>query len=78
MHQNCEECTRLWSEYALATRHFLKVEGQLRTASISHDDQTVRELKPLVERAGAERNLLRRMIESHEKKASENSGTAVA
>ena len=78
MHQNCQECTRLWSEYALATRHFLKVEGQLRAASVSRDDQAVRELEPLMERAAAERNLLRRMIETHEKQASENSGTAVA
>jgi hypothetical protein len=69
MHHNCQECTRLWSEYALATRHFLKLEGRLQIAKLSRDDRTVTELTPLVLRASDERSDLRRQIESHENAA---------
>ena len=76
MHHNCTECTRLWSEYALATRHFLKLEGRLQIAGISRDDKTVAELAPLVERASEERNELRRQIEAHETAARAEAATA--
>jgi hypothetical protein len=66
MHYECQECTRLWSEYALATRHYLKLERRLETAEISHDQRTIDELKPRVKSAFDERAEVRRMIESHE------------
>jgi len=66
MHQNCPECTRLWSEYALATRHYLKLEGRLQIADLSRDEKTVAELTPLVQRAAVERTDLRHQIEAHE------------
>jgi hypothetical protein len=66
MHQNCQECTRLWSEYALATRHYLKLEGRLQIADISHDQRTIAELSPLVKSAFDQRADIRRQIESHE------------
>ena len=66
MHQNCSECTRLWSEYALAMRHYLKLEGRLRFAGDSHDRRAVAELTPMMERATAERLDLRRQIHEHE------------
>ena len=66
MHQNCQECVRLWNEYALATRHYLKIEGKLQIADISHDDQTVSQLRPMLNDAAAERTELRRLIEQHE------------
>jgi hypothetical protein len=66
MHQNCKECTRLWSEYALATRHYLKIEGKMQIADISRDERTVCELQPLVQSAALERAELRRQIDEHE------------
>lgn len=66
MHQNCQECTRLWSEYALATRHFLKLEGRVQIAGVSRDTKTVADLTPLLESASAERAELRRQIQEHE------------
>ena len=78
MHQNCQECTRLWNEYALATRHFLNVEGKLQTASISHDERTVLELTPVLERAATERANIRRLIDKHEGVVSQGSEIAVA
>jgi hypothetical protein len=67
MHQNCPECTRLWSEYALVTRHFLKLEGRLQIAGISRDHATTSELSSLVERAAGERAELRKQIQDHER-----------
>ena len=66
MHRNCQECVRLWNEYALATRHYLKVEGRLQTAAVSRDTRTARELQPAVERAAAERERIRNLIRQHE------------
>ncbi len=66
MHQNCQECTRLWSEYALATRHYLKLEGRLQIADVSQDRKTVADLTPLIERAAVEQSEIRRQIQEHE------------
>jgi hypothetical protein len=66
MHQNCQQCTRLWSEYALATRHYLKLEGRLQMANLSHDRRAISDLTPSLERAAAERSELRRLIQEHE------------
>jgi hypothetical protein len=69
MHHECEDCTRLWSEYALATRHHLKLEGRLRIADLSHDQAAIEELTPLVKSAFDERAEIRRVIERHEGQA---------
>ena len=69
MHQNCQECTRLWSEYALATRHYLKLEGRLQIADASLDSKTVDDLRPLLDEAAHERAELRRQIQEHEQQA---------
>jgi hypothetical protein len=75
MHHNCQECTRLWSEYALATRHYLKLEGRLQIADLSRDEKAVAELTPLVLRASDERTDLRRQIDAHQ---TESAGRAEA
>jgi hypothetical protein len=66
MHSNCTQCTRLWNEYALATRHFLKIEGRLRVAQTSHDDQSARQLAPMFDEADRERKRVRHEIDNHE------------
>jgi hypothetical protein len=66
MHHECQECIRLWNEYALATRHYLKIEGKLQIADISHDEKTVSQLRPMLDEAAAERTELRKLIEMHE------------
>jgi hypothetical protein len=68
MHQNCDECTRLWNEYALATRHFLKLSGKLEIADSSNDPRSAQQLRPMVEQAATEREELRRQINQHEHK----------
>ena len=66
MHYDCQECTRLWCEYALATRHYLKLERRLQTAELSHDHVIIDELAPLVKSAFDDRAEMRRLIERHE------------
>jgi hypothetical protein len=76
MHHNCQECTRLWSEYALATRHYLKLEGRLQIAELSRDEKAVAELTPLVLRASDERTDLRRQIDAHQTAGKAEAATA--
>jgi hypothetical protein len=66
MHYNCQECTRLWNEYALTTRHYLKVEGKLRIATDARDEAAIQQLSPVVDRAAAERAKVKREIDRHE------------
>jgi hypothetical protein len=66
MHHNCQECTRLWAEYALATRHYLNLEGRLQIAHVSRDEKTLAQLTPMLQRADQERADLRRSISEHE------------
>jgi len=67
MHQNCNDCSRLWNEYALATRHFLKLSGKLEIAESSNDARSAQELRPMVEQAAVERDELRQQIDQHER-----------
>ena len=76
MHHQCEECTRLWSEYALATRHHLKLEGRLRIAESSRDEAAIDELTPLVKSAFDGRAEIRRLIERHESQSRAGSAGA--
>lgn len=76
MHHDCDECTRLWSEYALATRHYLKLEGRLQIAGASRDETAAAQLAPLLQRASEERNDLRRQIEQHEARGRAEAATA--
>ncbi len=66
MHLNCPECSRLWNEYALVTRHYLKVEGKLQIADISRDEEALMRLRPQLAQAAADRLELRRLIEQHQ------------
>lgn len=66
MHQNCDECSRLWNEYALATRHYLKLSGKLEIAESSNDQRLTQELRPMAEHAAMEREELRQQIDQHE------------
>ncbi len=78
MHYNCQECTRLWNDYALATRHYLKVEGRLQMAKTSHDESAVEVLAPVFRSAAAERTRLRKEIETHERLSQLRAGAAPA
>jgi len=65
MHDNCGECSRLGSEYALATRHYLKLQSRLEFARTARDQATEQELAPRLERAGEERLRLQEELDQH-------------
>ena len=56
----------MWSEYALVTRHYLKLEGQMKIAELSRDARSGAALAPQLETAARERSDLRRRIQEHE------------
>ena len=63
---HCEECQRLWHEYAHATTAHIKLESQLRLAALSHEHVTIPELTIQAEIAGALRASLRQTIQEHD------------
>ena len=69
MWPNCEECARLWKEYARATTAHLRVDSKLRVAALAHDSQQIIALTPELEAAESSRTLLREAIHEHERLA---------
>ena len=65
---NCEDCQRLWREYALGTTEHIRLDSKLRLAALEHDEEKIRTLTPEVERAEETRYTLRRAIREHDVK----------
>ena len=64
--QSCDECNRLWREYAVATNSDIKLNGQLKLAALSHDPGLSQQLAPTSDAATHERESLRQQIKEHE------------
>jgi 5-methylthioribose kinase len=64
----CEECNRLWGEYAEATNADLKVMSNQQIASIRQDSSALATLDVLQREAGDRRERARRAIKDHERK----------
>ena len=65
---SCEECTRLWREFAAATTEHIRLDSKLRLAALEHNGEKITWLKPRVECAQRLRNELRVAIRKHEEK----------
>jgi hypothetical protein len=76
MHDNCGECSRLGSEYALAMRHYLKLQSRLEFARVARDEATEQELAPRLERASEERRRLQEELDQHWADGERNVGGA--
>ena len=63
---NCDECQRLWHEYAQATTAHIKLEGKLRLAALAHEHETIPALTIQAEGAGVLRASLREAIRKHD------------
>ncbi len=48
MVNGCEECVRLWREYAIATHQHFHLDSKLQLAGLSHDHGWVQRLTPEV------------------------------
>ena len=62
----CEECQRLWHEYAHATTAHIRLESKLRLAALSHEHESIPELTIQAENAGVLRTSLRETIQKHD------------
>jgi len=64
--QFCQECNRLWREYALATNQDIKVDGQRKLALLRYDPGLSEQLTTQSETAAHDRESLRQQIKEHE------------
>jgi hypothetical protein len=62
----CDECHRLWQEYAKATTDHIRFDSKLRVAALSHDPEAIRVLTHQVEGAEEQREWAGETIRKHE------------
>jgi len=64
--QKCDECQRLWQEYARTTTDHIRLDSKLRIAALSHDPEAIQVLTRQVEGAEEQREWTREAIRKHE------------
>jgi uncharacterized protein YifN (PemK superfamily) len=69
MRAGCEECQRLWREYAWATTEHIRSDNKLRLAALEHDYEAIKQLTPRTDTAEKSRIDLRAAIAAHENAA---------
>ena len=63
---DCEECRRLSAEYEAATMEWFRVQGQLRVAEYSRDEESSNRIMAELSLIASRRNALREQAETHE------------
>jgi hypothetical protein len=66
MVNGCEECARLWRDYAMATHEHFHLDSKLQLAGLSHDHEGIQKLAPLVTDSCRRRIAVREEITRHE------------
>jgi hypothetical protein len=66
MWTRCEECRRLWREYAFATTDHVRLGNNLQLAALKRDTEAIGILTPQVESAAEKRQSSREAIREHE------------
>jgi hypothetical protein len=66
MNDQCDECRRLWREYATATTAHIQLDNKLKLAALTGDNAKVRVLTPQTEKAENTRKVLRGTIRAHD------------
>jgi hypothetical protein len=69
LYSDCEECQRLWREYAVATTNHIRLDSKLRLAALERDLEGIRMLTIEVETAERERAASRDVLRRHEAEA---------
>jgi hypothetical protein len=62
----CEECRRLWREYADATTEHIRLGSKLQLAAMGSETEAIGILTPQLESAAEKRQLSREAIRGHE------------
>jgi hypothetical protein len=63
---DCQECQRLSSEYEAATMEWFRVQGQLRVAEYSRDEESSNRIMAELSLIASRRHALREEAEKHE------------
>lgn len=69
MQAGCEECQRLWLEYASAIAEHIRSDNKLRLAALKRDYEAIKQLALGVDAAEKNRNGLRTALADHENAA---------
>ena len=64
--ETCEECRSLFEEYRSALMQCIKLDGQLRLASLSTDLQAMDSCSDALADANSRRDALRQAVRNHE------------
>jgi hypothetical protein len=62
----CDECRRLWRDYADVTAAHFYLDNKLKLAALSGDEVKVQVLTPQDEKTEANRTLMRETIRAHD------------
>jgi hypothetical protein len=62
----CEECRRLWREYADATTEHIRLGSKLQLSAMCRDNEAIVILTPQVNSAAEKRQLSREAFRGHE------------
>ena len=62
---DCKECQRLSAEYEAATMEWFRVQGQLRVAEYSREEESSNRIVAELSLIAARRHALREAIEKH-------------
>lgn len=65
----CKECHHLAARYEAATMEWFRVQGQLRVAEFSREEESSSRIFAELSAIAARRNALRRTFEKHETEA---------
>jgi hypothetical protein len=66
MWTRCEECQRLWREYAFATTDHVRLGNNLQLAALKCDREAIAILTPQLESAAEKRQSSREVFRGHE------------
>ena len=66
MVEDCQECQRLWRDYAQATNTHVRLENKLKTAALKHDHILAAALKTECDAAADARRTTREAVRLHE------------
>jgi hypothetical protein len=76
MNEQCYQCRDLWEEYGAAVMAHTKLDNKLKLAALTGDSATIRMLRPLTEKSGAARKLLRDTIRMHDLQVHDEAASA--
>jgi hypothetical protein len=76
MNSDCKECQRLSAEYEAATMEWFRVQGQLRVAEYSREEESSSRIIAELSLIAARRHALREAREKHEFEVHPRTSTA--